>query len=79
MGGLTGFEQPAGTGSVRANFDAAIPYVGVGVPTEAPPLARARDASDDLDNDEAAAQLCFELGWAANETRRVSVYAFVPQ
>ena len=34
----------------------------VGMPTEAPPLARARDPSVALDDDEAAAQLSLELG-----------------
>ena len=34
----------------------------VAMPTEAPPLARARDPSDELDDDEAAAQLSLELG-----------------
>lgn len=34
----------------------------VGMPTEAPPLARARDPSEALDDDEAAAQLSLELG-----------------
>ena len=34
----------------------------VGMPTEAPPLARARDPSVALDDDEVAAQLSLELG-----------------
>jgi hypothetical protein len=34
----------------------------IAMPTEAPPLARARDPSDELDDDEAAAQLSLELG-----------------
>ena len=34
----------------------------VGMPTDAPPLARARDPSDELDDDEVAAQLSLELG-----------------
>jgi hypothetical protein len=36
--------------------------VQVGMPTEAPSLARARDPSEALDDDEAAAQLSLELG-----------------
>src|ERR1019366_3061470 len=36
----------------------------VGMPTDAPPLARARDPSDELDDDEVAAQLSLELGGA---------------
>jgi hypothetical protein len=34
----------------------------VGMPTQAPPIARARDPSEALDDDEAAAQLSLELG-----------------
>ena len=34
----------------------------VGMPTQAPPLARARDPSEALDDDEATAQLSLELG-----------------
>jgi hypothetical protein len=34
----------------------------VGMPTDSPPLARARDPSDELDDDEATAQLSLELG-----------------
>jgi hypothetical protein len=34
----------------------------VGMPTEAPPLARARDPSDKLDEDESGEQLSLDIG-----------------